>query len=701
MKLMVNQLSKETSPYLQQHADNPVHWLPYSQEAFAKAKQENKVLFISIGYSSCHWCHVMARESFEDEETAKYLNEHFISVKIDREEYPGIDKAYQEAYQLVNRRGGGWPLTVFALPDGAPFVLATYLPKDTSHRYGLKSFRSVMEDVVNVWTNNRQQCVEQANAIMDGFVQYSNYLTKMSENVELDDNVFQEQLQALFQRFDSVYGGFGPAPKFPRVSTLRFLLQEGVAREDKGLVEFVRFTYHKMAMGGIYDQLGGGFARYSVDEKWLVPHFEKMLYDNAGLLLLGADIYAANNDNYSKWVVYDTVSWVAREMRSKFGAFYSTLNAESEGQEGKFYVWQKDELQKILKDNFKYAEMRYGITKSGNFDDPHHPEIKGMNILSVVMSIGEIAKKTKKSEQEIVTILNDIRQTLFAERAKRIPPSRDTKIITSWNALMVISLFRVAEVFDLEDAGKLAISALKFITEYLVKDDMVIHSYHETGKEQTYREIEGVLDDYSVLISALISAFEFTDNWEYMELASKLEKTAKKLFYVKEENAYYVNPIKKETLFDKVLQVSDESMVSGFAVMVNNLFKLGKYLENNKLIERGQLICDRYAGSFGDYPGSMNGFMLGATNYIRYPTEIVLIDTEGELDRSYQTAYIPNRLIYRYNENNKNDGRPEWEVVKNRITVEKPTVFICKGMTCSLPLTQAKDVVKELTENRD
>lgn len=692
---MTNRLAKETSPYLQQHKDNPIDWYPYSEEAFQKAKEMNLPIFLSIGYSSCHWCHVMARESFQDKETAKYVNSNFICIKVDREEHPGIDKAYQEMFQLVNRSGGGWPLSVFALPDGSPFVLATYIPKD--QRYGMKSFMQVCEDVVNVWASARDLAYEQASAIMDGLDQYVDYLSEGESDIGLSEETYSIQITKLLQKADYKFGGIGGAPKFPRISTLRFLLQEGIHNGNESVFEFVRYTFHQMAKGGIYDQLGGGFARYSVDIKWLVPHFEKMLYDNAGLLQLGSDLYAAIDDKFSKWVIYDTLSWLAREMRSKYGGFYSTLNAESEDLEGKFYVWTKKELKSILGDDYKLAEFRFGITDKGNFKDPHHPEIKGMNILSIVRSISELMEKFKMSENNVVESLTRIRQVLFGVRAKRIPPSRDTKIITSWNGLLIQSLFSIAEKLELEDAKTLALNAIDYITESMVREDKILHSYHDVIGNQTWREIDGYLDDYSFAIGAYISAFEFTDNWRYIRIAEKLEKLVTASFYDSSDMIYFVNPWREGSLFNRVMQASDESMMSGFAKMVDNLFKLGKYLERNDLVERGRLISEKFSKSFNNFPGAMNGFQLSASNYLRYPTEIVLVNTnDSDLDTAHYLSYLPNRLVYRWNVENKNDGRPKWDVLEGRCDVDVPTVYICKGMTCSIPLTSIEAIQKEL-----
>ncbi|MCY3410593.1 MAG: thioredoxin domain-containing protein [Candidatus Heimdallarchaeota archaeon] len=690
----MNLLYKETSPYLQQHKDNPIHWFPYGDEAFDKAKLEDKPIFISIGYSSCHWCHVMARESFSDEKTALYLNEHFICIKIDREEHPAVDKAYQEMYQLLNKRGGGWPLSTFTLPDGSPFVLATYIPNES--KYGMKSFLEICEQVVEIWGSQRELAEQQADAIQNGLQQYNEYLLTDEDNVDLSEDIYSTEVTKLLQRGDRKYGGFGGAPKFPRVSSLRFLLREGYRSQDQDALEFTRFSFHKMALGGIYDQLGGGFARYSVDIKWLVPHFEKMLYDNAGLLLLGSELHKALNDKFSEWVVYDTMLWVSREMRSKYGAFYSTLNAESEGREGKFYVWTRQELKSILEDDFQLAEYRYGITEQGNFKDPHHPEINGMNILSVVRSIKEVSENFSKSEEEIIKKLSDIRQTLFAERAKRIPPSRDTKIITSWNSLMIIALLEVAETFDLQEAETLAINALDFLEETMIKEDKILHSYHTVEEDQVWREIDGYLDDYSFTIAAMIKAFETFDDWKYIKLAAKLEKIVTSKFYSDKDKVYFLKDIHSHR-FNRIMQTADESMISGFAVMVQNLFKLGHYLEDKHLVKRGEQIANKFAKEFSGFPGAMNGFMISSSDYLRFPTEIVLINCEdSELDHIHRKLFIPSKLIYRYNNKNKDDGRPFWENVKARGFVEQATAFICQGMTCSLPIINPKDLEEVL-----
>ncbi len=692
-----NLLGKETSPYLQQHASNPMNWMPYSDEAFELAKATNKPVFISIGYSSCHWCHVMARESFSDPEMAAFMNENFINVKIDREEYPGVDRTYQEIYQMLYQRGGGWPLSVFTNAEGTPFFMGTYFPKVKS--YGMNSFSEICNLVMNAWDTKQDDIAQQASQIKEGIVRLNQYLTEVPG--ELSEEMYQEQVKLIQGRFDHKYGGIGSAPKFPRIATFRYLLQEGHNSKNDAVTDFVKFTFHRMSQGGIYDQLGGGFARYSVDKEWLVPHFEKMLYDNAGLIQLGADLYTSLKDKFAQWVVFDTISWLAREMTSPEGGFYSTLNADSEGVEGKYYVWTMDQIKETLCDTkTEAATLRYELTEKGNFFDPHHSELTGMNVLSVKKSISEMMGILELSENDTVALLNEVRQELFKERVSRIAPSRDTKIIVSWNSLMIKALFIAAESLNLETAGQLALNAINFIIDNLIEEDRLLHSYHKLGEDQVDRKIEGVLDDYSFTISALIHAFEYTDDWKYIKVADKLMDMVHIKFYNSIEHVYYVNPIDldNQDLFSKVLQPTDDSMASGLGMLVSNLFKLSKYLVKPDLEKKARLLVERFAGRFNESVASMNEMMISATALIRYPTEIVMVGSDEDLSKSYFGSYLPNRLIYRWNENNKDDGRPSWDVLEGRTEVDIPTVYICKGQMCSLPLTDSDSVSEELSK---
>ncbi len=695
MIIVTNRLGKESSPYLQQHKENPVHWWAYSDEAFEEAKHRNKPIFISIGYSTCHWCHVMARESFEDTDTANFMNENFVNIKIDREEHPDVDKAYQEMYQMLNRRGGGWPLSVYAHPDGSPFFIGTYFPKKAS--FGMVSFMNLNNQILTAWKEDKEAVEKQATNLIRGLRSLGEYMYQ-SKGV-LSEDLFAKEVTGIQRRFDGSYGGIGNAPKFPRVSLFRFLLQEGVTKNIPDLIAYTRFTYHKMVKGGIYDQLGGGFARYSVDAKWLVPHFEKMLYDNAGLIQLGSELYSIVKDPFISWAVQDTINWVKREMLSPENGFYSALNAESEGREGTFFVWDLDEVKEILEDDFEIAKLRYGLTQKGNFKDPHHPEIKGMNILSITRTMQEISKELNIAEDEVFSRLDQIRQLLFENRFKREAPSTDTKQITAWNCLMIKALLVAAESIGSEETGIVALKTLDFILRENLKENLLLRTY-QSEEGHINRNIEGVLPDYSFLISALIQAFEYTDNWGFIVIANTVHEMAEKKFFDLEAGIYFLNSSSEKNLLGRVVSVSDDSMSSGLGMMVENLFKLGKYTMNSELVDRGQKIAEKFVERVNEFPGSMNTLLIGVTNYLRYPKEIVIVNDENrELDKGIHSSYIPHRLIYRWNKNNQLDGRPKWAVLEARDTTQLPTVFICEGMTCSLPLTNVDAVFDELSVN--
>jgi uncharacterized protein YyaL (SSP411 family) len=695
-----NRLAKEVSPYLQQHKKNPVDWWPYSKEAFDAAKKADKPVFISIGYSTCHWCHVMARESFSDQETADFMNSNFVNIKMDREEYPGVDKAYQEMFQLLNRRGGGWPLSVWTHPDGSAFFIGTYFPKKAN--FGLHSFMDVNKRIVEAWQNERDTLDSQATSLTRGLRSMGAYMYQQSKHVTEED--YKKEILELQRKMDHRDGGIGSAPKFPRFSVLRFLLHEGFLKEKQELIDFVRFTFTKMMRGGIYDQLGGGMSRYSVDSKWLVPHFEKMLYDNAGLIQLGAELFAITKDPYIEFTVKDTINWIAREMKSPIGGFFAAMNAESKDdrnveREGAYFVWTQKELQKLLGHDFKYAQHRYGITEKGNFKDPHHPDAKGMNVLSIVKNMQEIASELDISEELVFQKLGSIRQTLFEERLKRSPPSTDTKIITSWNAMLIKSLFIAAEYLNYPEASKFAKGALDFIFENLVEQNTVLRRFHILSDGQEERKIDGVLDDYSLLISALIQAYEYTDNWDHLIKAKRIQDLTDAKFYDETEGVYFLNPITEDSFVSRVIQASDDSMASGLAATVDNLFKLGKYFEDNDLLNRGQRVAQKFGGRVNEYPGAMSALLISMSYYLRYPTEIVIVqDNENHLGNAHFGNFLPRRLVYKWNDKNNKDARPKWEVLEGRTEVETPTVYICKGMTCSLPLIKADSVQQELSK---
>jgi len=474
----MNKLKHEASPYLRQHANNPVEWFPYGEDALREAKEKNKLIFLSIGYSSCHWCHVMARESFQDEKVANYMNTNFISIKVDREERPGLDKVMQELYQLTNKRGGGWPLSVWMTPDAKPIFLGTYFPN--SPRHGLPSFQQLNERIVELWETQRSDVIQQAENISKGTAMLG--MQVLSGRSEIEEDVHSKILSAIMRRVDRKYGGIGAAPKFPRVSTLTYLLSEGVRKGDSDMVNSVEFSYLKMIRGGFYDQLDGGFARYSVDTKWLVPHFEKMLYDNGALLSLGADLYAVTSNKEIEKALYKTIDWLEKEMLSKSGGFTASMNAESEGEEGKFYVWTQQEISDLLGEDMQIACMYFGITKKGNFKDPYHPEKLGMNILSICSTIENLAEEFSLPPEDIQDVIDRSITKMIRFRDKRIKPDLDDKIISSWNGIMISGLINVHEKTGDLRSLRLAEGAIRNLRSHF-RDGYILR-YTKEGDER-------------------------------------------------------------------------------------------------------------------------------------------------------------------------------------------------------------------------
>ena len=440
---MSNRLARETSPYLLQHADNPVDWYAWGPEALETAKREDKPILLSIGYAACHWCHVMAHESFEDTETARLMNDNFVNIKVDREERPDIDGIYMQAVQAMTGQGG-WPMTMFLLPDGSPFYGGTYFPPDDRH--GLPSFRTVMQSVTEAYKKRRKGVTASAEQLRQI---YASNLAKTQNSGGLTRDMLQAVYQSLTQRYDAHNGGFGTAPKFPASMVLDFLLRHWKRTGTKEALEIVVNSFRKMARGGIYDQIGGGFARYSVDASWLVPHFEKMLYDNALLTRLGAHIWQATKDEEIRRVTIETVEWLEREMTSPEGGFYSSLDADSEGHEGKFYVWSEDEIDALLSADSRAFKSYYGVTRSGNFE--------GENILFVPSDRAVAAARAGVHEDSLDDIVTRARRVLYDTRAKRVWPGRDEKILAAWNGLMLRGVVAAARAFDRDDFAKLAL----------------------------------------------------------------------------------------------------------------------------------------------------------------------------------------------------------------------------------------------------
>ena len=681
----MNKLKHEASPYLRQHANNPVEWFPYGEDALREAKEKNKLIFLSIGYSSCHWCHVMARESFQDEKVANYMNTNFISIKVDREERPGLDKVMQELYQLTNKRGGGWPLSVWMTPDAKPIFLGTYFPN--SPRHGLPSFQQLNERIVELWETQRSGVIQQAENISKGTAMLG--MQVLSGRSEIEEDVHSKILSAIMRRVDRKYGGIGAAPKFPRVSTLTYLLSEGVRKGDSDMVNSVEFSYLKMIRGGFYDQLDGGFARYSVDTKWLVPHFEKMLYDNGALLSLGADLYAVTSNKEIEKALYKTIDWLEKEMLSKSGGFTASMNAESEGEEGKFYVWTQQEISDLLGEDMQIACMYFGITKKGNFKDPHHPEKLGMNILSICSTIENLAEEFSLPPEDIQDVIDRSITKMIRFRDKRIKPDLDDKIISSWNGIMISGLINVHEKTGDLRSLRLAEGAIRNLRSHF-RDGYILR-YTKEGDE---REIQGVLDDYAFTIDALLRFFEVSGDTSYLDDADVLAKIVIRKFY--DAPALYLIPNDHEdAIFGRPIQVTDDSMAAALSVMVRNFFKLSKYTEQHDYYNVAEDILSHTIETAIQYPGSASELLMASRYFSEYPDEIVYLG-EGAIGKEFPKYYLPTRLVYRV----PSFPPKEWEVLEGRKLIGEETLYLCRGQTCSLPITELNKLA-ELIETKN
>ena len=488
---MPNRLATEPSPYLLQHAENPVDWYPWGEEALEKARREDKPILLSIGYSACHWCHVMAHDCFEDTDVAAVMNRLFVNIKVDREERPDLDQIYQSAHQLLTQRGGGWPLTMFLTPDQVPFFAGTYFPKKPKHQ--LPAFPDLMENLARAWNERRGEVLSQNEAVREALTRQQPVL---GDQQQLSETIFADAVRDLAEAFDPVWGGFSRAPKFPRPGELFFLLREAQRSNNTQARDMVLFSLRKMASGGVRDQLGGGFCRYSVDEQWAIPHFEKMLYDNGPLLHLYADAWVQTGDALFKDTAEDLVGWLLREMRAPEGGFYSALDADTEGHEGKFYVWTPDEARDLLSDEeYAIAAYVYGFDQPANFEGRWNPIL--------ARSLSDVAEELGAADDDAAVWLESARAKLFAARDKRIKPGRDDKQLTSWNALMISGLVHAGRVMARPDWVEAAQDAIDFLHQNLWRGGRLLASYkHGEARLNAY------LDDYAFLLDALLESLQ-------------------------------------------------------------------------------------------------------------------------------------------------------------------------------------------------
>lgn len=553
---MTNHLAAATSPYLKQHANNPVDWYPWNNEAIEKAKKENKPILLSIGYAACHWCHVMAHESFEDNETAKIMNRDFINIKVDKEERPDLDKIYQTCHYVLTQQSGGWPLTLFLSPhDLTPFFSGTYFPREAKHQ--LPAFKEILKTIADIYKNQSAEISQQNERVG----QVLNYPQPVVKDIALTQEPLEYLHQAVARRYDKTHGGFGEAPKFFHTTLLEILINE------KSPIAL--HTLKAMAEGGIYDQLEGGFFRYSVDASWRIPHFEKMLYDNAQLLYLYAIAYKQFNEPLFAEIVRSTADWIIKKMENPEGGYYSTLDADSEGKEGKYYAWNKFEIEKLLSpEEYKIIRLHFGLNNTPNFEKQWH--------LYVAQSSDAIANELKMPLNEVIKIVDNAKSKLLAARELRIHPARDNKILTAWNSLMIKGMLTAGQILQEDRFIQSANKALQFIEKNLLQQERLLVSYMD-GKAY----LPGFIDDYAFFLEALLTYLQYSSDNHYQKIATTLADDLLKHFFDSTTGYFYFTSNDQEKIVFRPKTLMDEALPSGSGVAVRCLLamKEPRYLE--------------------------------------------------------------------------------------------------------------------------
>jgi len=655
----MNRLQKETSPYLLQHAQNPVDWFAWGEEALQKAKTENKPILVSIGYSACHWCHVMEHECFEQEEVAEVMNQYFVCIKIDREERPDIDAIYMDAVQAMGVHGG-WPLNVFLMPDGKPFYGGTYFPKE--------NWMQLLKSVNNGFVNHQEELQQSA----EGFTE--NMLFKESDKYGLifENQVFtQEDLDKMYQKiaqtFDENWGGFESSPKFPMPSIWQFLMRYAHLKQDKNAINHLKLTLNKIAIGGIYDQLGGGFARYSVDGEWFCPHFEKMLYDNGQLVSLYSEAYTFTGEHLYKETVYETIGWLKREMMSPEGGFYSALDADSEGVEGKFYVWTKSEIDKILGEESEEFCKIYQVTEQGNWEN-------AVNILW-------------KNESTLNSNQHDYLQKLLVKRADRIRPGLDDKILCSWNGLMLKGLVDAYRAFDEPDFLDLALKNAHFIENKFLQNNVLSHSY-KNGETK----IQGFLEDYAAVIDAYLNLYQATFEENWLHLAEKLALYVCQNFWDEDDQLFFFTDEDAENLIVRKKEIFDNVIPASNSMMARNFYTLGLILDREDFKEISKLMLAKMKALITKNVDFLTNWACLATQMVSPTAEIALVGKDFlKFRKEIDSRYYFNKVL------SGTEKESKLPLLENRTSkLNESSVFVCYNKTCQLPVNGVEEAFLQL-----
>ena len=686
-----NRLATETSPYLQQHADNPVDWYPWGPEALELAQETGKPILLSIGYSACHWCHVMAHESFEDDATAALMNERFVNIKVDREERPDIDKIYQTAHQFLTQRAGGWPLTMFINPDDQrPFFGGTYFPN--TPRHGMPSFTDLITRVSDYFKDNKTEVESQGQQLIDIFSKLEP--RSADDALELSAEPLLSARQKVMESFDQEYGGIGNAPKFPHPTTIDRLLRHwrASAHSDEPDVEalfMVSLTLTRMAEGGIYDQLGGGFCRYSVDRYWQIPHFEKMLYDNGPLLALYAQAWLATGDKLYGRIANETADWILADMQSPNGGFYSTRDADSEGEEGLYYVWTPEEIQALLSgEQYEVFARRFGLNADANFEGQWH--------LTVRETEKAIAEDRGTTEEAIAELINAARATLLKVRDQRVAPGRDEKQLTSWNALMIRGLAIAGLALGRDDLIESAGRSADFIREEMMVDGRLLASFKD-GQSR----FPAYLDDHAFLLDALLELLQADWNNSYLGFAIELADLLLEHFQDPEEGGFFFTADDHETLMHRPKPLADEAVPSGNGIAAFALQRLGFLLGDTRYLDAAEKTLRNAWRAMDEYPHGHVSLLSALEETIHHPEIIIIRGDHDEIRRWRESAakiYAPRRLVFAIGSDT--EGLPG-ALAERKPVPDETIAYRCVGSHCSLPISSWEALAAELSETSE